>query len=143
MKLKSAAALRWFAFAALLAATGVGLGAFGAHGLENVVRDTVSDPAKSLEHWGTANRYLLYHCFAIMIVALASLQLGFRRSFQISLSLFVIGIVLFSGSLYVLALTDFKKLGMIVPIGGLAQILGWFTFALGLISASREGTKIQ
>lgn len=134
-------AVRWFALGALLAAIGVGLGAFGAHGLENAVQGKVADPAKSLEYWGTANRYLMYHSFAIMVAAIASLVLGQRKSFSICSCLFVLGIVLFSGCLYAMALTDFKKLGMIVPFGGLSHIVGWLILSAGLLSASHQGNK--
>ena len=141
MEFKNRTAVRWFALGAVLAATGVGLGAFGAHGLENAVQGKVADPTKSLEYWGTANRYLMYHSFAIMLAAIASLILGKRKSFWICSCFFVVGIALFSGCLYAMALTDFKKLGMIVPLGGLSNIVGWLMLAAGLLSASQQGTK--
>ena len=143
MNFENSAARWWLASGALLAAIGVSLGAFGAHGLQNYIQDRVADPAKSLEYWGTANRYLMYHSFAIMIVSLAALYIGKRKAFWVSNSLFVAGIVLFSGCLYVMALTDLKKLGMIVPLGGLSHILGWLTFALSIFAAPREGKQIS
>ena len=135
------AALRWLAIGAILAAIGVALGAFGAHGLRNAVQDTVTDVEKSLEWWGTANRYLMYHSFAIIAVAITSLSVGMRRSFSICNSLFVAGIVLFSGCLFVMALTEIKKLGAIVPLGGLSLIAAWLTFSFGLFSLMRDSKK--
>ena len=91
-------------------------GAFAAHGL----RDHI-DP-KALEVFETAARYQMYHALAMILTGVAGARVaGF---------LFQIGIVLFSGSLYALALTDVKALGIVTPFGGLAFIAGWVGLAL-------------
>ena len=95
------------------------LGAFGAHGL----KDKIS--ANLLSAYETAVQYHFYHTFALLIVALLLLQAGHKASLQVSASLFLAGIVLFCGSLYLLALGGPSWLGPITPIGGLAFIGGW------------------
>ncbi len=103
--------------AAFLAALAVGLGAFGAHALE----ETLSP--KRLETWNTAVTYHMWHALALIGLALVS------RVFEVdltwSLNLLVAGIFVFSGSLYLLCLTDTSWLGAITPIGGICFILGW------------------
>lgn len=121
---------------AILAAMAVGLGAFGAHGLENFISGRVESPTKNVEHWVTASRYQMYHAIGILVVALAAAIFGRNRAFDVANILFVLGIGLFSGCLYGLALTDLKMLGAIVPVGGLAMIAGWLTFALGMMFIS-------
>jgi len=87
------------------------LGAFGAHSLEKKL------DAYSLDIWKTGSFYHLVHSILIIICALAQANL--------SAKFFLIGIVLFSGGLYIIAVTGFKKLGMVVPIGGISFIVGW------------------
>ena len=135
--------LRWIAIGAILASIAVGMGAFGAHGLEPALANRVEDPAKNMEHWETASRYHMYHSIAIVLVGLASMQIGRGRLLISAAILFSIGIVLFSGLLYVLALTDIKVLGAIVPLGGLAFIVGWLTFAVGVFNANRKSKDSQ
>ncbi len=92
----------------------VALGAFGAHGLHEVLTTN-----EHVDTWETA---VLYH----FVHALALLVLGFSSAPPRVASLaFLSGIVLFSGSLYVLSLTGFSKLGAITPLGGLAFLAGW------------------
>ena len=135
--------LRWIAIGAILASIAVGMGAFGAHGLEPALANRVEDPAKNMEHWETASHYHMYHSIAIVLVGLASMQIGRGRLLISAAILFSIGIVLFSGLLYVLALTDIKVLGAIVPLGGLAFIVGWLTFAVGVFNANRKSKDSQ
>lgn len=123
----------WLIIGAMLAALAVGMGAFGAHGLEKFVAGRVENPTHSVEHWVTASRYQMYHSIGILVVAIVVAVFGGRRVFDVANTLFVLGIVLFSGCLYGLALTDLKMLGAIVPFGGLAMIAGWLTFAIGMI----------
>lgn len=108
----------WWKVAGVVGALGVLLGAFGAHGL----RDVVTDP-HLLEVWQTGARYHLVHALALCAVALHPAR---PRAAGV---LFVAGIVLFSGSLYALALTGVGVLGAITPLGGLAFVAGWL--ALG------------
>ena len=87
---------------------------------------------KYLQDFKTAAQYQMYHAFGLMIVGLLTLHYK-KKSLQIAAWSFVIGIVLFSGCLYILVLTK-AKLGMIVPIGGVAFIVGWIALAIGAMS---------
>ncbi len=111
---------------ALLAAAGVALGAFGAHGLEARIESLgyVADLPQRLAWYDTGVRYQLYHALGILLVA------GLPRSRSVVI-LFLLGIVLFSGSLYAMTFlpTEWKKLGAVVPLGGLSFILGWGVLA--------------
>jgi uncharacterized membrane protein YgdD (TMEM256/DUF423 family) len=103
---------------ALLAGLGVALGAFGAHGLRAIL------DAKALGWWQTAVQYQMGH--AIALIALAGLR-GVRCG--LPAGLIVAGTLLFSGSLYAMALTGARMLGMLTPIGGLLLIAGWALLA--------------
>ncbi|MEI6278152.1 MAG: DUF423 domain-containing protein [Verrucomicrobiae bacterium] len=96
---------------AILGFTGVALGAFGAHGLKDVL---AANGTAAI--WQTAVLYQLVH-------AVASLWAAERKPFVVWL--WAGGVVLFSGSLYVLALTNIKWLGAITPIGGILFLIGW------------------
>lgn len=126
---------KWIPIAgALLAAAGVGLGAFGAHGLEDFLRRLghEADLAKRLAWYETAVRYQLFHALALLIVA----ALATRTSAASGLAawLFIIGIALFSGSLYAMTFLGeaWRKLGMVTPLGGLALIAGWLAVAISV-----------
>ncbi len=112
----------FFALGALLAGLGVAAGAFGAHGL----RDRLS--ADMLTVFETGVRYHLIHALALSITAWAVTR---WESGLITGAgwLFVVGIVVFSGSLYLLSLTETRWLGAITPIGGVAFIVGWILLA--------------
>ena len=103
---------------------GVAAGAFGAHAL----RSRLS--ADMLSVFETGVRYQMYHGFAILLVALLIGHAGSARLLVISGWSFVAGILLFSGSLYALTLTDVRVLGAITPLGGLLFLLGWGCLAL-------------
>jgi uncharacterized membrane protein YgdD (TMEM256/DUF423 family) len=107
----------WIALGALNAAIAVAAGAFAAHGL----RDRLD--ARALEVFETGARYQMYHAFAILLVGV--LASSGARGMQTAGWLFQAGIVLFSGSLYVLALTGIKGLGAVTPLGGVAFLAGW------------------
>jgi uncharacterized membrane protein YgdD (TMEM256/DUF423 family) len=102
------------ALGALNAAVAVGAGAFAAHGL----RDRLD--ARALEVFETAARYQMYHAIAIVLAGILA-----TRGAQTAGWIFQAGIVLFSGSLYVLALTSVRGLGAITPLGGVAFLAGW------------------
>ena len=109
---------------AALAAIAIGLGAFGAHGLESRL-----EAAGMMEVWRTAVFYHLIH--AVCIYFLASIAgTTPSRGLSLTMNLWIAGVVLFSGSLYGLALTSWGVLGPITPIGGLCLIAGWIV-ALG------------
>ncbi len=99
------------ALGALNAAIAVAAGAFAAHALRPRLE------ARALEVFETGARYQMYHAFAIIIAGLVAARTAGW--------VFQAGIVLFSGSLYALALTDVKALGAITPFGGLAFLAGW------------------
>ena len=115
-----------FAVGALLAGIGVVFGAFGAHALE--ARLT----AERLATFETAVRYQMLHALAILAAAL----LGGERAALAGL-LFLVGIALFSGSLYLLVLSGTRWLGAISPLGGVAFIAGWGVLALAGYRALR------
>jgi uncharacterized membrane protein YgdD (TMEM256/DUF423 family) len=108
----------------VLGLLGVVLGAFGAHALRSRLSPEM------LAVFETGVRYQMYHTFAILIVAAAIGHAGAARLLTLAGWLFLAGIVLFSGSLYVLALTGVGILGAITPLGGLLFIAGWGSLAL-------------
>ena len=113
----------WIAVGALNAAIAVGAGAFAAHGL----RDRLD--ARALEVFETGARYQMYHALAIVLAGVIASATSVRGA-QAAAAIFQVGIVLFSGSLYALALTGTRGLGAITPIGGLAFLAGWIWLAV-------------
>lgn len=114
---------RWFAVGAWLGALGVALGAFGAHGLKTRVS------AEMVAIWETAARYHVLHALALLATGWAGER--WPGAYGTAAGwLFLAGIVLFSGSLYGLALTGVRALGAITPIGGLCLIAGWVCLAV-------------
>ncbi|RRV04923.1 DUF423 domain-containing protein [Pseudomonas sp. v388] len=109
--------------AAFFGFTGVGLGAFAAHSLKN----RLSPEYLAIFHTGVL--YQLIHALALLGVAVLAAQLPGRLVTWAGFS-FALGIVLFSGSLYVLTLSGFSKLGIITPFGGLAFLVGWALLGL-------------
>jgi uncharacterized membrane protein YgdD (TMEM256/DUF423 family) len=97
-------------------------GAFGAHALKSRLDGPM------LEVWETAARYEAYH--ALALIALAGIPMSVGRLLRPSAWCFVAGIIIFSGSLYILAITGIKWLGAITPIGGLLLICGWVLLAI-------------
>lgn len=112
--------------AALAGFTGVTLGAFGAHGLRGKLSPEM------LAVFETGVRYQMYHAAAILIVGLMLARNG-GRLMAVAGWLFTAGILLFSGSLYLLALTGVTVLGAITPIGGVAFLAGWACLALAAV----------
>ena len=94
----------------------VALGAFGAHGLKHIATDAAQ------QTWETAAQYHFYHALALLLVGV--LIRDYPQA-KIGGRLMLAGIVLFSGSLYLLALTQIKILGAITPLGGVCFLLGW------------------
>lgn len=110
--------------AAIFGFLAVGLGALGAHGLETSWKATLLEEvaARRVEFWQTASHYHLVHAVVLLVLAFAFPEKAQGRGAFWS---FVAGILVFSGSLYVLCLTGVHRLGMITPIGGLLLMLGW------------------
>jgi len=116
--------LRWPAAAAAFAgASAVLLGALGAH----VLRRIVAPPM--LEVWQTAVHFQFWHALAL---ALCALSAGRSHAAHLGAILFALGIVLFCGSLYVLALGAPRPVGVITPLGGLAFVAGWVALGVAL-----------
>jgi uncharacterized membrane protein YgdD (TMEM256/DUF423 family) len=114
-------------FAALSGLVAVALGAFGAHGLKNKLAPNL------MSAFETAVQYQAIHTLAILAVCLLSLHFGRGIWFQYSGLSFGIGILLFSGSLYGLALTGMRWLGPVTPLGGLFFMIGWALMLLATI----------
>lgn len=112
---------------ALAGVVGVALGAFGAHGLRSRLTPDM------LGVFETGVRYHMYHALAIIGVAFVAERLQAGRLVLMSGWLFVAGIVLFSGSLYLLSITGLKVLGAITPLGGVAFLLGWACLAFAAL----------
>lgn len=104
------------------ACIGVAAGAFGAHALKSVV------PPELLAVYETGVRYQLLHAVALLAVGLAA-EIRPEGRWALPTWLFVAGTVLFSGSLYILALTGIRWLGAVTPLGGLCFLGGWLAVA--------------
>ena len=109
--------------AAILGFLGVAFGAFGAHGL----RERLSP--EMMAAFEIDVRYQMYHVFALLAVAAAIAHFGRARLLLISGWSFIAGVLIFSGSLYALALTGTGMFGAITPIGGVGLLLGWACLA--------------
>lgn len=115
----------FFILGALSAFLGVAIGAFGAHGLKSVITP------ERLATFETGNRYHMFHSFALFAVAWAITRWN-SNYLTISGWSFIAGILLFSGSLYILSITGIRWLGAITPIGGVAFLAGWLLLAWGV-----------
>ena len=113
----------------IIAMLAVVIGAFGAHALKTRFEGTNYG-----ETWETAVKYQMYHALGLILIGILQFDtlLGTQSIFSTASWLMVIGIILFSGSLYVLALTGIKKLGAITPLGGLCLIAAWLCVAIGV-----------
>lgn len=124
-----------------LGATGVAIGAFGAHGLPGYLEGAGFDAAavaERLDTFVTGTRYQLYAALAVLAIGLG----GGPGRFRWAVRLLVSGAVVFCGLLYVLALVEgLRWLGAVVPIGGLAMIAGWVALAVEAASHGAEGPK--
>lgn len=114
----------WIAAAAVNCALAVALGAFAAHGLQGQL------PASSLTTFETGVRYHFYHALGLLGLGIALKAGTLHARANLAAILLQSGILLFSGSLYLLALTGIPWLGIITPFGGLAFIAGWAMLAI-------------
>lgn len=112
--------------ASILGGLSVAIGAFGAHGLATTLQAN-----GRIETFETAVKYQFYHTLALFLLGLLMTNYT-HAQFNLAAYAFIIGIVIFSGSLYTLSLTNMTWLGAITPIGGLALILAWVFLALGV-----------
>jgi uncharacterized membrane protein YgdD (TMEM256/DUF423 family) len=113
---------------ALLAALAVILGAFGAHGLKEILQ------VREMAVYQTAVQYHFFHALGLILISISGIQSPW------SARLMLLGIALFSGSLYLLVLTGFTKLGIITPFGGTAFIIAWLLFAWGAWKKPTQAT---
>lgn len=113
-------AKRILQLAGLFGALAVGLGAFGAHSLEDLLIQN-----GRLDTYQTAVNYHFYHTLALFGIGILALLKPNWKGISFTAWCLVLGIVIFSGSLYILSLTGITWLGAITPLGGLAFILGW------------------
>jgi uncharacterized membrane protein YgdD (TMEM256/DUF423 family) len=116
-------------FGAFSALIGVGMGAFGAHGLRNVISPEM------LAVYQTGVNYQMWHALGLIGIALLRRHEAESKLLNWAGWLMLIGIVLFSGSLYLLAIMDVKQLGMITPFGGVSFLIAWLLLA---VYASRK-----
>lgn len=110
-------------------ALGVVLGAFGAHGLKEKIAPNL------LAAYQTGVEYHFYHALGLMLIGVVAFHFPAASGLNTGSWILVAGIVLFSGSLYVMALTGIRWLGAITPIGGVAFIVGWLWLAWSLIQS--------
>lgn len=108
----------------LNALIGVALGAFGAHGLKTKV------VPEMLTVWNTAVHYHLIHALGLLLIGILYHLMPDASQIKTAGWAILLGIILFSGSLYALVLTGIKALGMITPIGGVAFLVGWLLLAI-------------
>ena len=133
---------RFLILACILGFIGVSAGTFGAHGLKEIIKsngaaetfakgaspDSQQDPTQRLlENFNTGVRYNMYHALALLAVAwiCAHTREYRHKSPTVAGWAFVIGVILFSGSLYAMAFTGQRWLGMITPFGGVSFLVGW------------------
>lgn len=109
---------------ALLALFAVMAGAFGAHGLRSVI------DGRGLEVFQTAVTYQMYHSLALILVAVLPIAGLSRRLLGTAAGFLAAGILLFSGSLYLLVLTEVRWVGPVTPIGGVCFMVGWVLVAI-------------
>lgn len=121
----------------IILALAVMIGAFGAHGLEGVISD------KYLETYKTANFYHFIHGIAMILSSHLLKSLGSKRRLLVT-NLFLLGMILFSGSLYLLSLNEYfeapelRQLGAVTPVGGVLFILGWLIGAWEILQNPKE-----
>ena len=120
--------MNYFTIGAASACLVIMIGAFGAHGLKEVL----DDYGKSI--FEKAVLYQMFHTIGILLLGLISKTMP-----EINLDIvgwsFILGIIIFSGSLYILAITGTKSLGMITPIGGLLFIIGWIMLFIKMLKS--------
>jgi uncharacterized membrane protein YgdD (TMEM256/DUF423 family) len=120
----------WFAMGAVAGGLGVALGAFGAHGLKPRITPEL------MEIFETGVRFHIYHALALLAVGWGAMRWP-GSWVQVAGWAFTFGIVVFSGSLYLLAMTGLTWLGAITPVGGVAFLTGWAALAISALRGLR------
>jgi len=119
---------RVMGIAATFALLAVMLGAFAAHGLKAML------DAQQLALFETAARYQMYHALALLVVGLLATSRQFSRNLlKLACLAFITGIILFSGSLYLLALSGVRWLAALTPLGGMALLAGWLATIIAVL----------
>lgn len=108
----------------ILMVIGISIGAFGAHGLKDILEEN-----GTLSTFQTGVEYLFYNSIGILIISLSGKDNKMKSFAIISI---ILGIILFSFSLFTLSITGIKALGIITPFGGLSMIIGWILFIMSL-----------
>lgn len=127
--------MNWIGISAINLAVAVALGAFGAHGLKSIAS------AEQLAWWHTGTLYLFFHALGLLAIGIIlNLSLFSQAKYQPQTAawLIQIGIIIFSGTLFAMALNAPKWLGAITPIGGTLMILGWLWLAFVAFQASSK-----
>ncbi len=119
----------WLLAAALNGFLAVAAGAFAAHGMEGAAADWLR----------TGSRYEMWHALALLAVAWRREAEGPRTALAVAGWAFVVGTILFSGSLYVLAVTGWRGAGMVAPVGGAAFLVGWAALGWSALRSGRGG----
>ena len=143
----------WLAIGATLAGLAVVTGAFAAHGIDDFCAEKYKNAGtkliagweipvswKRLQDFKTAAEYQMYHALGLIVVGLLS-QTRKKKSLQTAGWSFLGGIVLFSGSLYVLTLTGQTWWGAVTPLGGLLFIVGWVALAVGTCPCGKNSNE--
>lgn len=114
----------WWIAGCVVGFLAVSLGAMGAHGMEKIAK-----PEHIARWWEVGTRYAAYHAVALLAVAWVASRAPSRAASVAGWS-FLVGVLLFSGSLWIMTPTELRKLGMITPFGGLGFMVGWIALAL-------------
>lgn len=117
---------QWILIGAFSAALSVALGAFGAHGLKGHL------PPEFLKAFETGVQYQFFHSLGLILTGIIVSSDNRRSTLVLAGWLMLTGIVLFSGSLYLLSVTGIRGIGMVTPVGGVAFIVAWLLLAIGV-----------
>ncbi|QDT82133.1 hypothetical protein Mal35_56260 [Gimesia maris] len=151
----SCCSINWSTIGAALGGLAVIIGAFGAHGVDGYFAEKYAGQVKTvlgvevpaaekyLNDFKTGAQYQMYHSIALLLVGFAGLTSQKKKLLNISGWCFLLGIIFFSGSLYVLTLSGQTFWGAIAPIGGTLLIVGWFSFAAGICSCGGNSTDVS
>ncbi|GAK38783.1 DUF423 domain-containing protein [Paenibacillus urinalis] len=120
-------AKKWVAIGSILAMLSVLIGAFGAHIIEPIIGE------ERLTTYETGVQYHMMHALGILLIALLANSFGPKKALDWAARLLLIGIILFSGSLYVLSMTGIGILGAITPLGGICFIIGWILVVVSVL----------
>lgn len=122
---------KFFLFGSILMALAVILGAFGAHGLEEILIEN-----QRLDTYETAVKYHFYHALGLILIGTIAGYI--KDNMNLVFYFMIFGVLIFSGSLYTLSITNIKWLGAITPIGGLLFISAWILLALKVAKSFKD-----